>query len=100
LAGVRALDVNLPHVRDVEDAAVGAHGAVLRGHPLVLHRHFPARERDEARSRRDVALVERRAQERLHAGDSTESQMNDAPARWPGRRTGSPWSAGQPTWRA
>ena len=51
------LDVELAHVRDVEDAAVGAHGAVLRDHTLVLDGHLPAGERHQPRAERDVALV-------------------------------------------
>ena len=45
LVRVRALDVELAHVRDVEDAAVGAHRPVLRDDALVLDGHLPAGER-------------------------------------------------------
>ena len=62
----RALDLDLAHVRDVEDAGVAADGPVLGDHALVLHGHLPARERDHARAERDVAIVERRPAERLH----------------------------------
>ena len=66
LARRRPLDVELAHVRDVEDAAVLAHGAVLRDDALVLHGHLPAGEGHHARACREVALVERRPQKRLH----------------------------------
>ena len=67
LARLRPLDLELAHVRDVEDAAVLADGAVLGDDPLVLDRHLPAGERHHARAERDVALVERRSEQRLHA---------------------------------
>jgi hypothetical protein len=35
----------------------------------VLHRHLPTRERDETRAESGVALVQRRAPERLHRAD-------------------------------
>ena len=63
---LRPLELEPAHVRDVEDAAVLAHGPVLRDHALVLHGHLPAGERHHARAERDVALVERRAEQRLH----------------------------------
>ena len=47
-----------------------ADGAVLRDHALVLDRHLPAGERHDPRPGGDVALVERRPQERLHEPDS------------------------------
>ena len=62
----RPFDLDLAHVRDVEDAGVGAHRPVLRDHALVLHGHLPAGERDHARAERDVAVVERRPAQRLH----------------------------------
>ena len=62
----RAFDFELAHVRDVEDPAVAAHREVLRDDAFVLHRHLPARERDESRAERDVAVEERRSQQRLH----------------------------------
>ena len=64
----RPLDLDLAHVRDVEDAGVGAHGPVLRDHALVLDGHLPAGERHQSRAGRDVAVVERRPAERLHRG--------------------------------
>ena len=102
----RPLDVELAHVRDVEDAAVAPDGAVLLDHALVLHRHLPAGEGNEARAGRDMALVERRALEGLHAADSngapdlsepvaqgfsrSEGRYARRPGQGPGRRTGSP----------
>ena len=58
-------DLELAHVRHVEDAAVGSHGAMLGYDAVVLHRHLPARERHHPRTRRHVALEERRALKRL-----------------------------------
>ena len=63
---LRPLELESAHVRDVEDAAVLAHGPVLGDHALVLHGHLPAGERHHARAERDVALVERRPKQRLH----------------------------------
>ena len=61
LVRVRPLDLELAHVRDVEDAAVAAHRAVLRDHALVLDGHLPAGERHHPRAGGDVAVVQRRA---------------------------------------
>src|SRR5919198_768716 len=64
-----ALDLELAHVRDVEDAGVAADGPMLGNHAFVLDRHLPARERHHPRAEGDVASVERRPLERLgHAG--------------------------------
>ena len=60
----RAVDVDLAHVRDVEDAGVGANRLVLGDDALVLDGHLVAGEGHHPRAERDVALVERRAQER------------------------------------
>ena len=67
LASRRPLDVELAHVRDVEDAAVLAHGPVLRNDSLVLDRHLPAGEGNHPGAERHVALVEGRAKQGLHA---------------------------------
>jgi len=64
----RPLDLDLPHVRDVEDARVRADHFVLLDHALVLDRHLPARERDHPGAEDDVTVVERRAAKRLHRG--------------------------------
>ena len=57
----RALDVELAHVRDVEDAAVAPDGEMLGDHALVLDGHLPAGERHHAGAEGDVAIVQRRA---------------------------------------
>ena len=64
----RAVDVDLPHVRDVECAGVGPDCLVLGDHALVLHGHLVAGERHHARAERDVARIQRRAQERRFHG--------------------------------
>ena len=45
--------------------ASSAHRPVLLDHALVLHRHLPAGERHHPRTEGDVAIVQRRAAERL-----------------------------------
>jgi hypothetical protein len=63
----RPVHVDLSHVRHVEGAGVGADRFVLGDHALVLNRHLVARERHHARTKRDVALEERRPlQRRFH----------------------------------
>ena len=64
----RAVDVDLAHVRDVERSRVGSNGPVLGDDALVLDGHLVAGEGHHARTERDVALVERRAQERRFHG--------------------------------
>ena len=68
VAGARPFDLELAHVRDVEHAGVGPHGAVLVDDAGVLHRHLPARERDHLRAELDVPVVERRVEKRLGHG--------------------------------
>ena len=68
LAGARPLDLELAHVRDVEDARVGPHRPVLGDDALVLHGHLPAGERHHPRPQLDVPIVERRVEERLGHG--------------------------------
>jgi hypothetical protein len=70
VTGTVAGQLQLSHVRDVEDSCRGAHGPVLAHDGRVLHRHLPAGEGDEARAESGVALVQRRAPERLHRGGS------------------------------
>jgi hypothetical protein len=55
------LHLELAHVRDVEDAAVAADGAVLGNDTFVLNGHLPARERNHAGSESDVPLEQRRS---------------------------------------
>ena len=62
----RPFDLELAHVRDVEDPGVRADSLVLGDHALVLHGHLPAGERDHARAEGDVPAVQGRLPERLH----------------------------------
>jgi hypothetical protein len=64
----RALDLELAHVRDVEDAGVGPHRPVLGDHAGVLDGHLPPGERHHPRAERNVTVVERCPAERLHRG--------------------------------
>ena len=52
----RAFDLDLAHVRDVEDTGARAHRPVLGDHALVLNGHLPAGERHQASTERDVAF--------------------------------------------
>ena len=99
---MHALDLELTHVRDVEDTAVGAHGAMLGDHAVVLHRHLPAGERDHARAQRHVPLEKRSPLKRLrHSDDANQNVSADARAnaKW-GRPGHSPLNArdGQGGW--
>ena len=77
--GSRPLDVELPHVRDVERSCPRAYREVLVDHPVVLDRHLPARERDEARARGDVPIVERRPTEcRVHGRKTSRFAKHDS----------------------
>ena len=60
-----AADLELAHVRDVEDAGVIAHRQVLGDDALVLHRHLPSGEGNHPSSGGHVAVVERCAAEGL-----------------------------------
>ena len=62
----RSFDLELAHVRDVEDARIGAHRPVLLDHALILDRHLPTGEGDHARAEGNVTVVQRRSPERLH----------------------------------
>ena len=79
--------LDLAHVRDVEHAAAGAHGEVLGDDALVGHGHLPARERDQLRPRREMAIVKRGALEggrRVHARQATAGPNDGgAPGRGP-----------------
>ena len=59
-------DLELAHVRHVENAGVRPDGAVLGDHAFVLDGHLPPRERNHARVQGQMPLVERRSTERLH----------------------------------
>ena len=54
-----AAELDLPHVRDVEQTGGVPHRLVLGHHPGVLDRHVPAGEVDHPRPERAVSLVER-----------------------------------------
>ncbi len=78
LVSAGALDLELAHVRDVEDAAIRPHGAVLGDDSLVLDRQLPPGERDDATARLDVTVVQRRAEQRLrHEPDAKEGRRAD-----------------------
>jgi hypothetical protein len=62
--GAGAPQLELPHVRDVEDAGRRSHRLMLGDDALVLHRHLPAGEGNDPRTRRDMAVVQRRPTER------------------------------------
>jgi hypothetical protein len=70
VASRRSLDLELAHVRDVEDPRVRAHRTMLRDHALVLDGHLPAGEPHQLRAGGEVARVERRAAQGLHAADA------------------------------
>ena len=65
LRRARTFDLELSHVRHVEDAAIGAHRLVLRDDALVLDGHLPAGEGNHPRAELDVGIVKRRALQRL-----------------------------------
>ena len=58
-AGLRPLDDELAHVRQVEQPGGGPDGAVLLEDARVLDRHQPARELDDLRAQRLVPVEER-----------------------------------------
>ena len=66
-----AADLELAHVRDIEDTGPRPHGAVLVHDRAVLDRHLEAGEGNEACAQIDVAVEQRRPPERLHAGSLT-----------------------------
>ena len=66
--GARAAGLDLAHVRDVEEPGALADGDVLLADALVLHRHLPAGERHELRSRRRVTGVKRRGSKGVSGG--------------------------------
>ena len=63
--GARPFDLELTHVRNVEDAAVSADRTVLGDDSFVEDRHLPAGERHHARPECDVPVVERGLQQHL-----------------------------------
>ena len=63
-----ALDAELAHMADVEEARALAHGPMLFEHAAVLDGHLPAAELDETRAERAMLIVERRAFEPRRRG--------------------------------
>jgi hypothetical protein len=59
LAGLRADEHDLAHVRQVEEPGRGAHGVVLGEVAGVADRHLPAGEVGEGRARGGVGVVQR-----------------------------------------
>jgi hypothetical protein len=53
-------DLDLSHMTDVEEPDRRAHRLMLIENAAILHRHFPAAEIDEFRTRGPVLLIERR----------------------------------------
>ena len=86
LVGARALDLELAHVRDVEDAAVRPHGAMLGDDAVVLDRQFPAGEGDHASAGLDVAVVQRRAEQGLRHGRMLKAHRADGRRSYSSRR--------------
>src|SRR5262245_40369119 len=67
-------------MRDVEDTCVVPDRTMLVGDARVLHRHLPARERDETGAECGMSLVQWRAPKRLHrAGSYSHREPSDAP---------------------
>jgi hypothetical protein len=64
---VAAREMDLAHVRHVEEAGALAHRGVLLEDRAVLDRHLEAREGDEARAEPAVGLVEGRPVQRAQA---------------------------------
>jgi hypothetical protein len=58
LHAVVARHAHAPHVREVEEPGLRAHGPDLVEDRAVLHRHVPAAELDHLRAERDVEIVE------------------------------------------
>ena len=83
LQRARAAELDLAHVRDVEQAGGGAHRLVLGDHAGVLHRHVPAGEVDHPRPELAVGLVERRRRAMavqaglLHPGEGDQGCADD-----------------------
>ena len=70
---LHSLDLELAHVRDVEDPAVGPDGAMLGNDAVVLNRHVPAGERHHPGAKGEMPLEERRSLKRLcHPSDGNE----------------------------
>ena len=83
VAGIVALDEQLAHVRQVEQAGALADGAVLLEDARVLDRHQPATELDEPGAEGAVDVDERRLVELVAGavGGSSAAVMRDCRAR-------------------
>ena len=92
----RPLDLELAHVRDVEDAGVRPYRLVLGDHSFVLHRQLPAGERHHAAAGGDVPVVKRCPAQRLHRRDANAGHPSGDGEPWrpfrrdPGRRLSRP----------
>ena len=67
-AGAGSGEVELPHVRQVEEAGAAPHRAMLGDDARVLDGHFITGEGDHLRAESRVPLVERRAAQRRRRG--------------------------------
>ena len=86
---LRPLDLDLAHVRDVEDAGVRADGLVLLDDALVLDGHLPAGERNHPSPERNVPVVQRRSQESLgHAVPILVTVRRDPPPQQTPKKAG------------
>jgi len=72
------LDLDLPHVGDVEHPGVRPHRRVLLADPLVGHRHRVAGEGDDLRPELDVLLVEGRLPQGCVGGHAAQSSERTA----------------------
>ena len=68
---IRAVDDDLGHVRDVEDAGCRAHGVVLGEVGAVAHRHLPAGEVGEAGASASCTRAEATVEGREHRSRSS-----------------------------
>ncbi len=59
-ARLRSVEMELAHVREIEETRGFAHGAVLGDDPRVLDGHLVAGERHHPRAERPMLLVQRR----------------------------------------
>ncbi len=81
---VLADEVDLAHVRDVEQSHAGSHGFVLGEDAFVLDRHVPAAKGDHLRAESDVGGVQGRGLERHRGARTIEHRGRRAQAvAWP-----------------
>ncbi len=88
-AHVRAAQVELRHVREVEQARSLAHGLVLLEDARILHGHLEPAKRHDPRTQRQVSIVERGAAKRaVDLGGHVHSRCSNriaSPSRSPKR---------------